>query len=281
VRRAGALLILGLAALTGAGSGEAFAQSIPWIVYYADKEPPSAFDPYKLVIFDSDHHPKIDRLHDRGKTVVGYLSVGEVEDNRPWFKTVASWGVLGKENPDWKGSRFVDLRDPRWTKLVIETLIPRLLHAGFDGVFLDTLDNAAEMERVAPKKNAGMTEAAYRLVAAIRRTWPDIVIVQNRGFEILQRTAPLIDYALGESLAVDWDFAKKRGALVSEAEFKRRVEPLKGAKRAAPKLELLSLDYWEPTDAVGVRRIYALQRANGLSPVTATVELDRIVPEPR
>jgi len=281
VRGAGTLLLLGLGALIGAGNGEARAQSIPWIVYYADKEPSSAFDPYKLVIFDSDHHPKIDRLRDRGKTVVGYLSVGEVEDNRPWFKTVASWGVLGKENPDWKGSRFIDLRDPRWTKLVIETLIPRLLHAGFDGVFLDTLDNAAEMERVAPKKNAGMTEAAYRLVAAIRRAWPDIVIVQNRGFEILQRTAPLIDYALGESLAADWDFAKKRAFRTPADEHARRVAQLKAAKRAAPKLELLSLDYWDPADAEGVRRLYAVERANGLSPLVATVELDRIIPEPR
>jgi len=281
VRAAAAPLLLGLAILLGAGGGGAHAQTIPWIVYYADKEPPSAFDPYRLVVFDSEHHPKIDRLHDRGKTVVGYLSLGEVEDNRPWFMTVASWGILGKENPDWKGSRLVDLRDPRWTKLVVETLIPRLLHAGFDGVFLDTLDNAGDMEREAPKKYAGMIEGAARLVAAIRRAWPDIVIVQNRGFELLPRTASLVDYLLAESLAADWDFAKKRASSVPDAEYKRRLTPLLTAKKAAPKLELLSLDYWDPTDAEGIRRIYALQRANGLSPLTATVELDRIVPEPR
>lgn len=279
----GALLLplLTLALSVGAGSGSARADDVPWIVYYADREPPSTFDPYRLVVFDSEHHPRIDRLHDRGKTVVGYLSVGEVEEHRPWYREVAGWGILGKENPDWKGSRCVDPRDRRWTKMVVETLIPRLLHAGFDGVFLDTLDNAGDLERDASGKYAGAIEAAARLVAAIRRAWPDIVIVQNRGFEILPRTAPLIDYVLAESLAADWDFAKKRASLVAEAEYAKRLAPIRAAKRAAPKLQLLSLDYWDPTDADGIRRIYARQRANGLSPLVATVELDRIVPEPR
>lgn len=42
----------------------------------------------------------------------------------------------------------------------------------------------------------------------------------------------------------------------------------------------MTLDYWNPADTAGLRRIYRAQRANGFLPYVATVELDRLVPEP-
>ncbi|MCB1738625.1 MAG: endo alpha-1,4 polygalactosaminidase [Gammaproteobacteria bacterium] len=252
----------------------------PWVVYYAAELPITVFDPYELVVFDSDAHPPLQGLKERNKTVLGYLSLGEVEGNRDWFDAVRGEGLLIQENPVWKGSWFVDVRDRRWTRRVIEDLVPRILHRGFDGIFLDTLDNPAHLERTDPKRYAGMTEAAARLVRSIRRHYPDIVIMQNRGYELLPEVGGQIDAVLGESVFADYDFDTKRYQRVPDALYREQVGILKDAQRRYPELDVYTLDYWDPEDAAGLTAIYAEQQANGFRPYVATVELDRVVMEP-
>lgn len=254
---------------------------VPWVVCYTDKVPVAAYEPYRLLVLDSAHHPPLRPLRDRGKRLLGYISVGEVEEHRPWFARAKGWGILSDENPNWPGSYYVDVRDPRWVKLVVEELVPSLIRKGFDGVFLDTLDNPPHLERTDPKRWAGMTEGAARLVGAIRRHWPNIAIMQNRGYEILPLTATQLDYALGESVYTTWNFARNRADLQPADDYRFQVEALKDAKARNPRLEILTLDYWDPADTAMVARIYALQRDNGFSPYVSTVELDRVLPEPK
>lgn len=261
----------------GAGASP---NDISWVVYYADKEPVKAFEPYRLLVLDSKYHPPLRPLKDRGKTLLGYISLGEVERHRPWFDRVKGWGILSEENPNWPGSFYVDVRDRRWVKLVVEELVPAILRQGFDGIFLDTLDNPPHLERTDSRRWAGMTEGAARLVRAIRANWPNIRIMQNRAYEILPDVAGALDYALGESVYAGWDFEAKRPHLQPEEDYRFQVEALQGARRINPKLGLFSLDYWDPADTEGIKRIYARQRANGFSPYVSVVELDRIVREP-
>jgi uncharacterized protein (TIGR01370 family) len=258
----------------------AVARALPWAVYYSDQAPLAALDPYELLVLDSEHHPPLRPLLDRGKTVLGYLSLGEVENHRPWFARVKAMGVLAGENQTWSGSFSIDVRDRRWTALVIEELLPRLLHQGFHGVFLDTLDNPAELERQDPARHAGMTQAAARLVQAIRLHYPGIRIMLNRAYEILPEVAGLLDYELGESIYTRWDFKQSRAGLQTEADYADQVRSLLDARSRNPKLQILTLDYWDVADQPGVRAIYRLQRANGFSPYVSVVSLDRIVPEP-
>ena len=63
--------------------------SIPWVVHYANKAPLSAYDPYEVIIVDSDTHPNLSELKRSGqKIVLGYISVGEVERYRKYFGLV-------------------------------------------------------------------------------------------------------------------------------------------------------------------------------------------------
>ena len=267
-------------AVLAAGAPAAKVADRPWAVYYADREPTHAFEPYGLLVLDSRTHPPLRPLKDRGKTLLGYISLGEVETHRPWFDRVKGWGILDQENPNWPGSFYVDVRDRRWVKLVVEELVPNLLRAGFDGIFLDTLDNPPHLERTDPTRWAGMTEGAARLVKAIRANWPRIRIMQNRAYEILPQTARAVDYALGESVYSGWDFAARQAHRQSEEDYRFQVDALKGAKAINPALGLFTLDYWDPADTAGVRDIYARQRANGFAPYVSVVDLDRLVPEP-
>jgi uncharacterized protein (TIGR01370 family) len=231
-------------------------------------------------VLDSETHPSLAELKDQGKVLLGYISLGEVESYRAWFGDVSRQGLLLAENPYWKGSYFVDLRDPKWTKRVIEEIVPSILFEGFDGLFLDTLDNPIHLERIEPEKYAGMTAAAARLVRALRLHYPTIPIMLNRAYPLLPEVEDAIDMALGESVYADYDFETGTYGLVDPETYRLQVEFLTAARARRPELRVMTLDYWDPEDTEGIRHIYEVERANGFEPYVATIELDRIVPRP-
>ena len=256
------------------------AQPVSWAVFYGQETSFETLRPFDLLIFDRMAHPPLEPLVDAGKTVFGYISLGELNRDRAEFARLDSWGALGEENPNWPGSHFVDVRDTRWAALVIEEIVPAILQRGFQGLFLDTLDNPVELERRDPVGNAGMTRAAARLVQALKLHWPDVPIIMNRGYGLLDAVGADIDYVLGESVYADYDFETKTYRKVPDALYQEQVGILTRALEENPKLAVLTLDYWDPKDSAMIAEIYRIQKENGFSPYVATVELDRIVPVP-
>lgn len=276
-RRIGTWLLLWLA------PWGAHAEQTPvsrWAVYYAAAAPAEAFLSYDLVVFDPDAHPALPPLIERGVTVLGYVSVGEVATYRRYFEVLRTQELLLDENPNWPGSFAVDLRDPRWTARLVTEIIPAILKQGFHGIFIDTLDQPLHLEATSPSKFKGMRKGAVELIREVRRRFPGMVIMVNRGYEILPQIASSIDIALGESVRTTYDFANKRYRRLSNDDYTWQAQWLRKAKTAAPRLQLLTLDYWDPSDTAGIATIYAQQRAEGFVPYVATIELNRLISEP-
>lgn len=251
-----------------------------WVVYYSDKAPIEAFNPYSLIVLDTDYHPPLQALKERGKTLLGYISLGEVEKYRRWYRDVKKEGILLRENENWPGSFMVDVRDPRWTKRVIEKLIPQILHKGFDGLIFDTLDNPGILEDENPSEYRGMKEAAANLVKAIRLHYPDIPIMMNRGYSILPMVANDITYIMAEDNVTTYDFKNEKYLMQPKGVFEEQLKILQEAKKINPKLGLYALDYWDPNDKETIKQIYEINRKHGLNPYVATIKLNEIVPEP-
>ena len=90
-----------------------------------------------------------------GRKVVAYLSIGEAEDYRPYWKS--EWGSngnrtasapawLGIENPEWKGNYQIKYWDADWQKLVLDA-VDDAMARGFDGVYLDIVDGFETYEQ--------------------------------------------------------------------------------------------------------------------------------------
>ena len=90
------------------------------------------------------------RAGGKGRRVVSYLSIGEAEDYRDYWKS--EWDrekdgkpdpgapkFLNGENPDWEGNYKVRYWHPGWQKIILSTL-DEILDQGFDGVYLDIVD---------------------------------------------------------------------------------------------------------------------------------------------
>jgi len=280
------LLASGAALPLGWHAQRALAQSLdaaiyaPWAVYYRDTLPARAFFDYRLAVFDADKHPPLEPLFPRDILLLGYISFGEIEPYRPGFVEARQAGYVLEENPAWKGSHFVDLRDARWRKRLLEEQAPAIWDKGFHGFFLDTLDNAAHLERLDAKRFSGMVDAASDLVLGLRRRFPKAQIMLNRAFELYPKTSKAVNFLLAESTRARFDTEKKTYIRVPEAEYRETLAKLKAAQKDNPALALMSLDYWDTADTAGIKRIYAEQRQAGYLPYVATPELDRLIPEP-
>jgi cysteinyl-tRNA synthetase len=123
------------------------------------------------------------------RMVLAYLSVGEAEDYRFYWRpgytpevtsngavTPGSPSWLGPRNPDWPDNVLVKFWDPAWQEILIDgpplgeggakvpSAIDRIVSTGFDGVYLDLVDNYKHWEAERPSAKQEMVD----LIQAIR-----------------------------------------------------------------------------------------------------------------
>jgi len=261
-------------------TGQSWAKDKKFVVYYSNKEARNQLKNYDVIVLDSKNHPPFEKLVGNKKTILAYLSLGEVEEYRSYFLEVKNQNILLFENKHWPGSYYIDVRDSRWAKRIIEDVIVDIFKEPFDGLFLDTLDNVAHLERINPKKYAGMTKAGANLVKAIRLHYPDIKIMMNRGYELLPYLSGVIDMELAESFYSDYNFDKKTYQLVEKELYESQLKILNEAKKNDPNLEIYTLDYWYPEDKKMLKNIYQKQRQSGFIPYVSTIDLQKIIAEP-
>lgn len=250
-----------------------------WGIDYSATTDPATARRFELLVLEPDHPRLIAPLRGPGASLLGYISLGEVERTRPYVSTLDDAGALFDPNPNWPDARRVDLRRRAWGELVLDRLIPDILQLGYDGIFVDTMDNAEAMERADPVGNAGMIAAGASLLRSIRARFPAIRIMVNRGYAVVPDAVGAFDILLAEAMASRWNFAERRYEMTPDSDWAWQAERLAAARRADPKLTLATLDYWEPDDRKIVAALYARERAAGFSPYVATLALDRLLPE--
>lgn len=90
-----------------------------------------------------------------GRKVIAYISIGEAEDYRPYWRkewgshaklTAAAPSWLGVENGEWKGNYRVKYWHVEWQKVILAAIDDAMAH-GFDGVYLDIVDGFETFEQ--------------------------------------------------------------------------------------------------------------------------------------
>jgi cysteinyl-tRNA synthetase len=86
---------------------------------------------------------EIHSIKKAGKIVLAYLSIGEAEDYRFYWRSWWKPGNpvwLGPENPDWQGNYKVRYWHRGWWEAGVAPYLKRIQAAGFDGVYMDIID---------------------------------------------------------------------------------------------------------------------------------------------
>lgn len=107
----------------------------------------SYYKPKFLIIdvqdIDEEDIYYIKKLKENGTTILSYLSIGEAEDYRSywkkeWNKNPPKW--LGSENPMWPGNYKVKYWYIEWQNIVFN-MIDEILKYEVDGLYLDLIDS--------------------------------------------------------------------------------------------------------------------------------------------
>ncbi|MCB1131995.1 MAG: endo alpha-1,4 polygalactosaminidase [Verrucomicrobiae bacterium] len=142
-----------------------------------------------------------------GRKVIAYLSIGEAEDYRSYWRRewdadkdgtpdagAPDW-LLG-ENPNWEGNYRVRYWDKDWQRIILRET-DKIRKSGFDGVYLDIVD-AFEGFEYDPEKDAWIDNrinpATGRSYRSDMVRWVSRIAVQTRkkrrGFLIVPQNGP-------------------------------------------------------------------------------------------
>lgn len=163
---------------------------------------------FDLIVIDYSHDGtdgnklsknEILQIKNSGKKAIAYISIGEAESYRKYWKsewdadndgipdnTAPSW--LGRENPNWKGNYKVRYWDPEWQNIIFN-YIDTIISQKFDGIYCDIVDGYYYWsEVVKEKKDADtlMIKFLSKIKKHITTRTPDAfyIIPQNGEFII-------------------------------------------------------------------------------------------------
>lgn len=249
-----------------------------WLCFYSGQLPPlmtgkGTLSSYDLYIFDSRVHPDLKPLRNAGGLTVGYVSLGEINEESPNFQTARLEKLLVDENKNWPGSHRVDIANPKWHDLVINKMIPKTLAEGFDGIFIDTIDTAVYLQN--EKKMDGEIAGAVTLLREVRKKYPNMIIVLNGGLFLTNEVGNIIDALVIEDVFTQYDFKKKRYKIAPPDWTNERIISLKEFQKKFAK-PVLALDYLRSTDKKNIEIVSKSLQKEGFLPYISEINLDKI-----
>lgn len=245
-----------------------------WACFYGRTLSSAAWSSLDLAILEADAF----ELHSAtGPVPVAYLSVGEAHESRKFWKEIAAQPWVIEANPDWPGAHRVDMREPRWRAIVLDTMLPPLIAKGYKGVMLDTLDVADYFESSAPARFAGARAAAEELILEMRRRHPDLVILPNNGLDLLPRVEGAVDGVVVEDLYTRCPSNDGPCSATPAAERDEREKALIDFRRRTgkPVFVFIYARLSERRDLF-VSRAVRRARSHGFYPYISSIHLDRL-----
>lgn len=243
-------------------------------VFYAPNPPVELLGKFQRVIVEADNLKpgELQALHQQGAKVFAYLSIGEVSPSRSWYQQVSKDWILGR-NQVWD-SDVLDLADSGWQDFIMQTLVKPLAEQGYDGLFLDTLDsfNLYVTTQEARQQQAA---ALAGLLKNIRKTWPQMQLIANRGFEVMPEIAPLLEAVVAESLFASWDNAKQRYHPADPSGQEWLLQRLQTIHKDYG-LDVVIIDYLPPAHREDARKLASRIQELGFVPWVSTPALDSI-----
>ena len=252
-------------------TGRAPSRSIAF--HYGADLPVGELSMFDRVVVEPDHTDagELAALGRHGADAYAYLSVGEVGPTRAYGADVDDAWVLGT-NPAWD-SRVMDASSPGWTDL-LSRRVDALVAAGYHGLFLDTLDSH-RLFADTPAARAVQEQALVAWLARTRARHPELALIANRGFELLDRAAPHLEAVAAESLYARWDNAAGEYADVPPADRAWLAGKLSEAVREHG-LEAIAIDYLPPARRDEAREVARRIAADGFTPWVTTPALDAL-----
>ncbi len=143
-----------------------------------------------LVVVDPDHAGSAARFRTKPgggrRAVIAYLSIGEAERGRPYWKSCCSgnhpsW--LTGRTQGWAGNYVVKFWEPGW-KEIVKARARQFMAMGYDGLYLDRVDTYENVSAPDGSRNA-MIALVREVAATARSAKGDAAILVQNAEELL------------------------------------------------------------------------------------------------
>ena len=226
--------------------------------FYGDSLPVQALQNYAQLVVQPDRVTTAERqqLHQAGVQLLAYVSIGEVASDDAYHATLKHEWVRAS-NKNWHSS-VLDVRKREVASFLWSSYIKPAKKAGYQGVFLDTLDSYQLVTTTAIQRHA-YQRGLVRIIRQIKQRWPQAIIILNRGFEIIPQIAGQIDGVVAESLFSAFGGDKEGYTTVSTADRQWLVKKLTHIKKKYH-LPVTVVDYlpdsrWQEADGLAAKII--------------------------
>lgn len=243
-------------------------------IFYGDNLPTETLSDYKHVIVEAANvsPAELSALREKDSEVFAYVSIGEVGQTRKWYDKVNPDWVLG-DNKVWN-SKVMDLTSEGWQNFLLDTVISPLQDAGYDGLFLDTMDSFNLFANDKTQQDTQI-KALSGLMTKIQQRYPDLHFISNRGFDVLSSMGDKLDAVVAESLFSSWDNGKKTYVKTSENEQKWLLNKLHEVQDDLG-VDVVVIDYAKPNDPQNAQLIADKITQQGFFPWVSIPSLDII-----
>lgn len=255
---------------------------------FADFNSLSAAD-IRVAVVDMDDsamtRQQVKELQQQGKYVATYLSIGEAENFRDYWKD-GGWDtnppdfVLG-ENTNWPGAYRVKFWDPEWQGIVIER-VEQAVALGYDGMYLDIVD-AYSIDKVEEVYTGDdirqeMIDFVIKLSQRAKSINPNFDVIPQNAVELLAAhqdnpNTPNVEYLKAiDGIGVEdlwYNDNKKSSWTEGDLEF---IRIAKDAGKFA-----LAISY--PTNTIKQHKFIENAISEGLIPFVSTRDLDGTNPD--
>ncbi len=227
----------------------------------------SALSEFDLVVVDGEttSADEISLLKRDGALVIGYVSVGTIERDRPWFTKSKKyrldyWG-------DW-GEWYANVNKSGFRKIIANEVAPSMLSKGFDGLFLDNVDMIASHRKQTP----GMKKLVGKL-SDLTSSHNSVLYAQN-GDDVIKPFIPMLDGWNREDVTSTYNFEKHRYEKTGRADHRQATKTIQKLKRKG--LVVTTTDYVAASDQATMDLAVGHSCSIGAIPFVSDSNLTRI-----
>jgi uncharacterized protein (TIGR01370 family) len=196
---------------------------------------PESIKGFSYVILESKYYTfyEVQRIKSQNEKVVAYISLGEINANSAYFQEFQS-DFSGK-NDIWN-SHYLNLKSEKTIEILMK-MVDNTLAFGYDGLFLDNIDNFSSF---GPQSN--QKSDVVQLIKKIKTDYFNHILIQNSGLELINETVQFIDSVVFESVASNYTFDDKSYKLRDEMECEIYLSKLIAVKKQY-NLPILLIEY--------------------------------------
>lgn len=214
---------------------------------------PETIKGYQYLIVESKHYfpSDIRVFKSQNKKIFAYISLGEVNANAIHYQELKN-NTLGK-NEIWN-SYYLDLKSEKTITVLME-IIDNTLANGYDGLFIDNIDNFTIHGPQKSQKNE-----IIALLKVIKEKYPNKEFIQNAGLELINETSIYMNAVLIESVASDYSFKNKKYKLRDANGFENYIEKIEKINETY-KIPFILVEYAD-TDSLKLKIEERIQPTN-------------------